>query len=208
MLQPPSDGRQRAPQPILTMLSSHQCARVDYPAAEWFCTCRHELFPPQRAQSSSIVVVRAAAFLSAALVVTHCGSSSRTATGPSPVKCQVSVSTSSSNLDASGGTGSIAVTTDPECTWTASTTASWISSLSPVSGQGTGRVEFRVPANPAPSMRQGEVTINGTNAIVRQDGSPCRFQINPATEIVEADGGTTTVSVCDRSGMHVECVRG
>ena len=99
------------------------------------------------------------------------------------------MSTPSSNLDATGATGSIAVTTDPECTWTASTTASWISSLSPVSGQGTGRVEFRVPANPSPSMRQGEVTINGSNAIVRQEGSPCRFQINPATEIVERTEG-------------------
>ena len=110
------------------------------------------------------------------------------------------MSTSSSTLDASGGTGSITVTTDPECTWTASTTASWISSLSPVSGQGTGRVEFRVPANPAPSMRQGDVVVNGTNALVRQDGSPCRFQINPATAIIEADGGTTTVSVSTEAG--------
>ena len=59
-----------------------------------------------------------------------------------------------------------------------------------------------VPANPAPSMRQGDVVVNGTNALVRQDGSPCRFQINPATAIIEADGGTTTVSVATEAGCN------
>ena len=116
------------------------------------------------------------------------------------MKCQVSVSTPASNLDAAGGTGSVAVSTEPECTWTASTTANWISNLAPATGQGSGRVEFRVPANPAPSMRQGEVTINGTNAVVRQEGSPCRFQISPSVDSMEADGGTAAVSVATEAG--------
>ena len=89
-----------------------------------------------------------------------CGSSTRTATSPTPPKCQVTLSSSSSVIGSSGGAGAVDVTTTPECTWTASSDASWISGRAPVSGQGNGRVNYQVPANTVVSSRQGDIIVN------------------------------------------------
>ena len=45
-----------------------------------------------------------------------CETSSTVSAGPTPVKCQVSLG-STAMMDAGGGTGSFAVTTQPECAW-------------------------------------------------------------------------------------------
>ena len=92
---------------------------------------------------SSVV---AAAFV-AAVVASGCETSSTLTVSPNPVKCQVSRAAPSSMVDAGGGTGTVAVTTQPECAWDATTTVAWISGLSPASGQGTGNLEFRVAPN-------------------------------------------------------------
>ena len=55
------------------------------------------------------------------LSVVGCSSSSSVSTEPSPVKCEVTLSTA--GLSAGGGTGTIAVTTGQECEWSASTQA-------------------------------------------------------------------------------------
>ena len=94
--------------------------------------------------------------LAALIAAGGCDSSSSTTTDPSPVKCQVALSTSSTALAAGGGTGAVSVSTQPECAWSATAEASWISELSPASGQGNGQVAFRVSANPLPSVRQGD----------------------------------------------------
>ena len=72
-----------------------------------------------------------------------CESQSSTSTGPSPVKCQVSLEAPSDSIAPAGGKASVAVSAPPECSWTASSGAPWITGLTPSSGQGSGRVEFR-----------------------------------------------------------------
>src|SRR5687767_7784872 len=81
-----------------------------------------------------------AAVLSAAALVVGCGSESNVTTGPTPPKCQVSLTVPSSNITADGGTASVAITTTPECPWDASTAAAWLSGLAPASGQGSSTV--------------------------------------------------------------------
>src|SRR5687768_16982243 len=78
-----------------------------------------------------------------------CDSQSSTSTGPSPVKCQVSLEAPSDSIAPSGGQGVIAVTAPPECAWSAASGATWLTGLTPSSGQGNGRVEFRATDNPA-----------------------------------------------------------
>jgi hypothetical protein len=91
-------------------------------------------------------------------------------------------------LDAGGGTGSLAITTQPECTWEVSANVDWISSLSPASGQGTANVSFHVAANDGSSHRDGMLVVNGEQARVSQS-APCRYDVSPTGQNVAAAGG-------------------
>jgi hypothetical protein len=128
-----------------------------------------------------------------------CSSSSTATTAPTSLKCQVALNTTSA-LDANGGSGTVTVTTQPECAWTASTPSSWISDLSPTSGQGNGQVTFRATANLQSSARDGEIVVNDERARVTQQGSPCRFELTPASREVSSGGGSGTFDVVAPAG--------
>lgn len=129
-----------------------------------------------------------------AVLVSGCETSSTVSTtGPNPVKCMVSLA-SPPMIDAGGGTGSLAITTQPECTWDASTNASWISGLSPASGQGTSDVSFRVAANEGMAARDGTIVVNGEQARVSQR-APCRYEIAPSSQSVGASGGQGRITI-------------
>ena len=138
----------------------------------------------------------AAIGLIAALPTAGCSASSTTtatATGPDPVKCQVTLA-SPSVVDANGGAGRLSVSTQPECAWTASSAVNWISGLSPASGQGTGDVDFRVAANDGGSGREGDIVINDIRARVTQR-APCRYEVTPPNQSVGAGAGGGSVTV-------------
>jgi hypothetical protein len=138
-------------------------------------------------------VVIAVWFVAAAAMVVGCETSSEVSSGPTPVKCQVTVS-SPGILEAAGGNSTISVTALPECAWTASTSAGWITGLSPTSGQGNGTVSFRVAANEGASVREGIIAINDERARVSQRAQ-CRYTLSPATQTIATSGGESTVTV-------------
>jgi hypothetical protein len=133
----------------------------------------------------------------AAILVSGCETSSTTTSGPTPVKCQVSVA-SPPMMEAAGGNTTVAVTAQPECAWTATTSANWITSLSPASGQGNGSVSFRVMANDGASVREGTVVVNNEQARVMQR-APCRYTLTPSTQTIATSGGGSTVTVATDS---------
>jgi hypothetical protein len=139
------------------------------------------------------LLVAAVLSLVGAIVVAGCETSSTVSTGPDPVKCQVSVA-APAMMEAAGGSSSITVTALPECAWTASTSASWISGLSPSSGQGNGSVAFRAAANDGSSVREGTILVNNEQARVSQR-APCRYTLSPATQTIATSGGASTVTV-------------
>jgi hypothetical protein len=135
--------------------------------------------------------------LSAAVVLlAGCETSSTISAGPDPVKCQVSLA-APPMIDAGGGTGTLTVTTNPECSWTATTGAAWIS-LSPSAGQGSAAVELRAAPNEGSAQRDGDVVVNGQQVRVSQR-APCRFDVAPATHRMAAAGGTGRVTVSTTS---------
>ncbi len=73
--------------------------------------------------------------------------------------CTYSISPTSESFPASGGTGSVLVST--RCGWNAKSDVSWITITSAASGGGTGRVEYSVEANPDTGSRMGTLTITG-----------------------------------------------
>jgi hypothetical protein len=113
------------------------------------------------------------------------------------VKCLVSLA-SPPMLDAGGGSGSLAITTQPECAWDVSSTASWISGFTPPSGQGNGTVSFRVTANDGASTRDGMIVVNGEQARVSQR-APCRYDLGPANQNVSASGGAGSINIVTTS---------
>lgn len=131
-----------------------------------------------------------------------CGSSSQVTTGPTPVKCQVALAASASVLAADGGSGNIAVSTTPECTWTATTEAAWIAGLSPRSGQGSGNIGFTVAANAEPSSREGRITVNDAHVNVQQAPAPCRIDVAPRRQTIDADGGARDITVTTFAGCR------
>lgn len=132
-------------------------------------------------------------FIVSAGAMAACDSSTVTS-GPTPSKCDLSLAIPT-RMVASGGTGTISVTAQPECGWNVSTQAPWISGLSPTSGQGNGTVEFHVAPNPAPSMRQTELIFNDDRVPVSQDPAPCPVTFSPAAQNIGADGGSGQVKI-------------
>ena len=72
-------------------------------------------------------------------------------------------------VESGGGTFSIAVTTRPGCSWTATSGAEFVSVTRGVGGAGSGMVEYRVAANGG-SPRIGTLTVAGEPFQVEQVG--------------------------------------
>jgi hypothetical protein len=86
--------------------------------------------------------------------------------------CTYTISPTSQSFDSSGGTGSVNVTTQSGCSWTAANNASWITITSGSGGTGSGMVNYSVSVNTATSQRTGTITIAGETFTVTQDGIP------------------------------------
>jgi hypothetical protein len=139
--------------------------------------------------------VAALLFGVAGIVQAACGQASLSTTAADTPKCQVTVDGSTPSAPASGGAGTVAVTTTRDCTWAAATDASWISITSDRNGQGSGTVAYRVGANPQPAARQGTIHVNDTAVSVSQDAAPCKFTVSPPNAAVSASGGTVTIAI-------------
>ena len=75
--------------------------------------------------------------------------------------CAFTIAPTTQNVDSAGGAGSVTVTTDGGCAWTASSNnPDWISVTGGASGTGDGTVSFSAAAN-AGVARSGTLTIAG-----------------------------------------------
>ena len=91
---------------------------------------------------------------------------------PPPPPCTYSLDPTSGTVPAAGGQGQFQVTTQSGCTWTAATTASWIT-ITNSAGTGTGNVTFTAQANPDTMPRSATISAGGQVYTVNQDaGSP------------------------------------
>ena len=61
-----------------------------------------------------------------AFLVTGCGTSSTTVTGPSLDRCAITVANSLTSVGAAGGSGRLTVTAGRECTWSVTSNVPWI----------------------------------------------------------------------------------
>jgi hypothetical protein len=85
------------------------------------------------------------------------------------VTCTYAIVPTKASFGASGGTGSVAVSANPGCAWTAVSNASWITITGGASGTGNGTVSYSVaPYTGRPRNRNGTATIAGLTFSVKQ----------------------------------------
>jgi hypothetical protein len=107
--------------------------------------------------------------------------------------CSISIAPTSANVPASGGTGSVAVTTAAGCPWTATSNASWLTITAGSSGSGNGTVQYSV-AGTTGVARSDTLTIGGQTFTVNQ-ASGCSISLAPAGANPPAGGGASSVAV-------------
>jgi hypothetical protein len=139
--------------------------------------------------------------LAALIAGAACTSAESSLSAPSASKCHVTLANSMGTAPASGGPGSLAVTTARDCTWAASATAPWIVITSSSNGQGDASVPYRVAANSEPIARRAAIEVNDASAAIVQEAAECRFTVAPQTPNVEPAGGTVPIEV----QTHASC---
>jgi len=98
------------------------------------------------------------------------GSYTVSLSGPPP--CTYSLTPTSANVGASGGNGSVTVTTQTGCAWTAvSNNLPWLTVTSGSPGNGTGSFNYSVAANSSTTPRNGTITAGGQTFTVNQAGA-------------------------------------
>jgi uncharacterized repeat protein (TIGR03803 family) len=110
--------------------------------------------------------------------------------------CTFTLNAPGVTIPAAGGSKSVTVKVKGTgCSWTASTTNSWITITSGNSGTVNGTVVFNVPGNTNAMQLNGSLTIAGQTIAVTQDSGGCTYSLSPKNAKFKDTGGSSTVKV-------------
>jgi hypothetical protein len=91
------------------------------------------------------------------------------------------------------------------CSWTATTSNSWINVVTP-SGSGDGTVAYFVSENTTGSARYGSINVNGQTYAVNQVGGAgslsCTYFVSSSSETFPRAGGSSSVLVLASTGCE------
>lgn len=114
--------------------------------------------------------------------------------------CNTLLSPSSQTVVVAGASGTVSVTAQAGCGWTAISNVPWITVTAGSSGTGNGSVNYSVAANPLASPRSGTITIGGQFFTVNQDAAaPAVIQFNTPTYSMSEGNQMVSINVT-RSG--------
>ena len=119
--------------------------------------------------------------------------------------CSYGIDSQTQSFPVAGGTGTVTVTTQDGCQWTATGGADWVTLLTP-SGVGPGQAQYQVSANPTTDARQTTLTIAGRVHTVSQPGLSCTYAIAPQDASYPSSGGTGSLQVNTLGGCAWEAV--
>lgn len=107
---------------------------------------------------------------------------------------------SETNVPASGGSGSINVTTSAGCAWSATTSSDWLAIVGGSTGSGSGTVQFAAAANTG-AQRSGAIAVAGLTYTVHQAAGTCTYSLSPGSGAdVPASGGSGSLTVTTAAG--------
>jgi hypothetical protein len=121
--------------------------------------------------------------------------------------CTYSISPTSQSFGHTGGTGTVNVTAETGCSWTATSNASWITVTSGASDTDNGTATYAVAANTTTSSRSSTLTVAGQTFAVSQAAAPCTYTISPTGQSFSTSGGSGTVNVTAPSGCSWTAVK-
>ena len=125
--------------------------------------------------------------------------------------CTYSISPTNANFTASGGTGSLSVSTQAGCPWTASSGATWMTITSGSSGTGNGTVHYSIASNTGGS-RTSSSTIAGQVFTVAQSGATTYTiaasagtggTISPSGSVSVSHGASQAFSITPNAGYGI-----
>jgi hypothetical protein len=114
--------------------------------------------------------------------------------------CTFSVTPASATVPAAGVTGTIAVTVQNGCAWTATPSAAWITITGGGSGSKSGTIGYTVAANPSTSARSATIAVGSQLVTITQEAAPCSYSIVPASVKIGANATTGSVTVAAPAG--------
>jgi YVTN family beta-propeller protein len=120
--------------------------------------------------------------------------------GPAVQACTYSISPGSAAYGQGGGPGTIAVSAQSGCPWTAASNAGWIAISSGASGSGGGVVTYNVSPNANAAPISGSLTIAGQTFTVSETGVSCSYTFSSTGTSIAAIGGAGTVNITAPSG--------
>ncbi|MGD0061479.1 MAG: leucine-rich repeat protein [Verrucomicrobiia bacterium] len=110
--------------------------------------------------------------------------------------CTYTLSATNVTLAAKGGLKNVSVKVKgSKCSWTASTTNTWITITSGSDYTGNGEVDYTVPSNTNNTPLTGTMTIADQTVTVIQAEGGCTYKLSPKAGKIKANGGTGTVKV-------------
>ena len=112
----------------------------------------------------------------------------------SPSPCSYSTLPTALDLGSNATTGSITVTTGPQCSWIASSNQFWISITSPDIGTGSGTISYSVGENDGVVERSAIVSVGSQTINVTQAIAPCVYSLASTQQNFPSSGGTGTVN--------------
>ena len=123
-----------------------------------------------------------------------------TQAGAAPA-CSFSLSATTQSFTSSGGMGSVTVTTQTGCAWTALSNNAWITITSGASASDSGMVSYSVEASSLTTQRIGTMTIAGQTFTVTQAGAPAGSDNagfvgqNVPTTLTQGQGQSVTIAM-------------
>jgi hypothetical protein len=142
------------------------------------------------ALSYSVLANTAATARTAAITI-----AGRTFTVTQAGTCGTTISPNSINAPANASIGTIDVAAAGACSWTAVSSASWLSVTGGASGTGPGAVTYAVAENTGLTTRLGTITVGGKFFVVTQAAPACTYLVSPTSLTVTGAPTTRTVQV-------------
>ncbi|RPJ53535.1 MAG: hypothetical protein EHM24_32775, partial [Acidobacteria bacterium] len=140
-------------------------------------------------------VPRFVTLVAASFALFACDASTTTVLGPTPPKCSVTASAEPRSFGVAGGSGTLSITTERECSWTVTAEAAWLSLPSNRQGQGPATLAYTVSQNQAPAARSAAIAVNDARVEISQQAAACTFEVAPSSLEIGADGGDAEIRV-------------
>jgi hypothetical protein len=134
----------------------------------------------------------------AMLAVAGCSSRDRDPTSPS---CTYAATATRQTFDASGGSGTIAMVTTADCSWSLTSDSLWLTFAGAAGGTGNANVAFTVATNAGAASRTAVVSFPGGGKLsIVQSGTACSYAVSPTSVLFDTSGGTKTVELTTPEG--------